>query len=133
MPPERHITTTILMFICVGICVAIFQYATFYILFEKLNQSYISSSSISFVLTVFVSYVLQKYVTFYRHSHAESQKKKLTGFLLFVLNAFFGLALNAFIMFVGVEVYALSAYITQMVSMVILATYNFFIYRLLLA
>jgi putative flippase GtrA len=133
METEKDIRVTILTFICVGVCVAIFQYVTFYVFFEKLDRSYIFSSSVSFVLTVFVSYVLQKYVTFYRRSHEQSHKKKLIAFLLFFLNALFGLILNGLIMFAGVEVYALSAYITQMVSMVILATYNFFIYRLLLA
>ena len=122
---------TFSVFICVGICVAFFQYVSFYVLFQEFKNTYLVSSGISFCLTVIVSYFLQRYVTFVTVRKREHTLHNGLRFLFFTLNSFFGLILNGLIMFIGVDVFQNSAYITQVFSMGGLAFYNFFMYRLL--
>jgi putative flippase GtrA len=129
---NRDTSKTIFVFICVGLFVATFQYVSFYVLFEQLKNSYLVSTSVSFCLTVLVSYLSQKYVTFRRSRTDEGHKKQVTFFILFALNSVWGLILNGGIMFVGVDILNQSAYLAQFVSMGILALYNFFVYRALL-
>lgn len=129
---ESDIKRTFPTFIGVGLFVAAFQYVTFYVLFEQFGYGYITSSSTSFTLTVLISYLLQKHVTFRTEKVRKSDKKKIVFFILFVLNSVWGLVLNGLIMSVGVEILNMSPYVAQCVSMVILAGYNFFVYRALL-
>ena len=122
---------TVFIFLCVGFSVALFQYVTFNVFLNVLGIDYLYATSTSFFLTVVVSFVLQKYITF-RKAHGEEQKNIPYAFILFVLNSFIGLILNGGIMFGGVEWLGISANISQGISMAILATYNFFVYRVLL-
>jgi putative flippase GtrA len=123
---------TVFLFLMTGTFVAVFQYVSFYLLLEQFGNSYLVSTSVSFCLTVLVSYLLQKCVTFRRPKTTGNYKRNIAFFALFALNSVFGLILNGGIMFIGVDVLGNSAYITQVISMGILAFYNFFVYRLLL-
>jgi putative flippase GtrA len=123
---------TFLVFIAVGLFVALFQYVTFYCFAAFLKFDYIIASSISFILTIVVSFFLQKNVTFNNADEHGRSRKTHVLFILFILNALWGLLLNVCIMFVGTNILRISPYMTQIISMVILASYNFFVYRVLL-
>ncbi len=123
---------TLRTYVVMGGCVALFQYVSFFVLFEFFKVGHLTSSSVSFVLTVFVSYVLQKYVTFRSFQRFETLRKRIVSFGLFVFNALFGLFINGAVMYAGVDVFGASAYIIQILSMGILASYNFFVYRMIL-
>jgi putative flippase GtrA len=115
-----------------GLLTALFQYYSFQILWKTLELTYLLASSISFCLTVLVSFVLQKHITFRRAY--QTNRKGLEGrrFILFCLNSFVGLGINAVILYVGVGVLGGMPSVVQVVSMGVLASYNFFVYRLLL-
>lgn len=115
-----------------GLLVAVFQYVSFFIFFEVLSWKYLIASSVSFILTVCVSYMLQKYVTFKQDRNAQSLNGHLRSMVLFFGNAICSLFVNGLIMYLGVDVLQFSAYSSQLGSMVILASYNFFIYRIIL-
>jgi putative flippase GtrA len=123
--------TRIATYISVGFCVAIFQYVAFYIFFEMLALSSVFASSISFILTVLVSFFLQKHITF-RLSNDERSMSTILSLTLYSVNALLGLFINIVIVYYGVEILQISPYLVQAISMLVLATYNFFIYRLIL-
>lgn len=128
---SKSTTETIFLFVGAGLVVALFQYLSFYVLFSIANIEYLVSSGLSFCMTIVVSFFVQKHITFY---NTESCDHTHTVFILtlFSLNALFGLCLNMAIMYIGVDMLALSPYLVQVVSMAILASYNFFVYRRLL-
>jgi putative flippase GtrA len=121
----------VLTYVVVGLFVALFQYVSFTTIFLNAGVTSLTATSVSFVFTVIVSYVLQRHVTFKmdrnerRHSISESS-------VLFILNALLGLVINGAVFFMSVQILSLSPYTAQGLSMVILATYNFFLYRLIL-
>jgi putative flippase GtrA len=129
---KNNIKKTIFTFICVGFSVALFQYGIFYLLFEQFKNGYLVASSISFCLTVLVSYYLQKRFTFGYQKMNKNSKEKILSFALFTLNSVWGIILNGWIMYVGIDVFMVSPYAVQCVSMGMLAGYNFFVYRMLL-
>jgi glycosyltransferase involved in cell wall biosynthesis/putative flippase GtrA len=118
-------------FLIVGLFVALFQYLTFFVLFTFALQSALTASTISFILTVLVSYGMQKYITF-RQESGVRKYGTLVGLMLLGMNALFGLFLNGVILIFGVQTFGFSPYAVQIFAMGVLATYNFFIYRLIL-
>lgn len=119
-------------FLVTGSFVALFQYASFHVLWREWGIGYLFASSLSFFLTVILSFYIQKYVTFRAFLRTPSQKTTIVSFTLFGLNAFLGLAVNGCIMFLGSDVWGFSPYSVQAFSMVVLASYNFFIYQIIL-
>jgi putative flippase GtrA len=120
------------IFLCVGTCVALFQFTTFFLFHTLLDIGYLISSSTSFVLTVFVSFLMQKHITFQKDRLDEGSKKKILSFSLFILNSLFALFLNGVCMYIGVEILGIHSYISQILTMGFLATYNFFVYTRIL-
>ncbi len=127
---ENKTHIQIIVFIFVGGFVAVFNYVSFYLSYAVIGFSYIFASIISFVLTVFVSYLSQKNITF--RAVGVQKKKTVRHIGLFYANALFGLFLNTCILFVSVNFLGLSPYVSQGISIIVLASYNFFIYRRIL-
>lgn len=122
--------TQIIVFILVGSWVAVFNYFSFYLNYTVIGFSYVYASVISFILTVCMSYFVQKNITF--RNVGVQNKKTVRQIVLFYANALLGLFLNTCILFVGVDYLQLSPYVSQGISIIVLASYNFFIYRLIL-
>lgn len=121
----------IIRYIFVGSWVAAFNYLSFYIFFSIFDFHILIASTISFILTVLVSYCMQKYITF----RGSPQKRKFgskKAFVLYCLNVLLGIFINGSILFLGIHMLEYSPYVVQTLSIIILATYNFFIYRLIL-
>ena len=121
----------LLTYFLVGLAVALFQYLSFFIFYTVFGLAAVLASTLSFVLTVLVSYVLQKTVTF-KTSAGTQTRKTISSLALFYINAVFGLVINGAILYVGVHELNAYPYLVQAIAMAILATYNFFIYRLIL-
>jgi putative flippase GtrA len=119
-------------FIGTGILVALVQYATFHVLYARVHLAYLPASTLSFCITVVVSFILQYVITFQKSFEDTSHGRIFTHFSLFFLNALFGLLLNGAVMYGGVQLLHVSPYVVQVVSMGFLACYNFFAYRILL-
>lgn len=117
----------------VGAFVALFQFFSFYIFFNLFGLYYLLASTVSFFLTVVVSFTLQKGVTFKNGFFVSgSLEKETVRFSIFLFNALFGLLINAGTMYVGVTLLSVNVYIAQVLSIAFLASYNFFVYRLIL-
>ena len=109
-----------------GVFVALFQFTFFFALFNFLTIGYLLASVISFVTTVLVSFALQS-----RYVFITVEGKKFTtpvSVLLMYLNALLGLGINTLIMYIGVEMISDLPELWQVVSMVVLACYNYVVY-----
>jgi glycosyltransferase involved in cell wall biosynthesis/putative flippase GtrA len=122
----------IIWYLFVGSWVAVFQYVTFFVFFDLFQFNYVFSTSISFVLTVVVSFLSQKNITFRQKSREErSVKETFLQQALFFVNALVGLLFNTLFMYIHVDLLHISPYIAQALTMCLLALYNFFVYRAL--
>jgi putative flippase GtrA len=83
------------------------------------------STSLAFVLSFVVSFALQKFWTFRNFS----QSKAAHQFALYILNAFIGLNLNAFLMHLFVSRYRVWYLLAQVIVSLMIGVYNFIIYR----
>ncbi len=119
-------------FIGTGILVALVQYVTFHMLYARAELAYLPASTLSFCITVVVSFVLQYVITFQKSFGDTTHRRIFAHFGLFFLNALLGLLLNGAVMYGGVQLLHASPYVVQIVSMGLLACYNFFAYRILL-
>ena len=109
-----------LKFSIVGFVNTAGSYLIFFILLEIMNVGYLLSSILSYIVSIFISYIGNKYWTFKIRKtmwHIE-----LTKFL--ILN-FVGLAINSAIMVFLVEVFKLHPLIAQVIAMSIVIFYNF--------
>lgn len=114
----------VLKYISSGIFVAAFQLIVFSVLSRY--APYLLASSYAFVLAVIVSFLLQKYWTF------RNKNRRMSGqFLFFLSNSLWGLLLNGVFMWVLVEKLFFYTQIAQVFTMIFLATYNYFIYKII--
>lgn len=95
------------------------------ILYDLVDLSIIVSTSFAFIASFLVSFSLQKLWTFRNFS----QKKAASQFTLYILNAFFTLYVNGFLMHFLVDGQGVWYLFSQIIVNVLLGIYNFFIYR----
>lgn len=110
-----------------GLSVALFQITSFYVLSNILRLEYLTASTIAFCLTIIISFFMQRQIVF-----VVSGKRAIAAqyaFIILTINSIFGLGVNCFIMYGGVEYLNGSALFWQVISMTVLASYNFFFYR----
>ena len=123
---QRHLLGR---YISIGIFVALFQMTIFLLLFSLLKLDYLFSSTIAFIFTIFLSFYLQRKVVFV--VDGDRALRTHTALVITCFNSVIGLGLNYLIMYVGVEYLYSSAKFWQFISMVVLALYNFFVYKFL--
>ena len=124
---EKTPSIQIMAYIFSGLTVATVQFTTFVIGMKLTVGQYLHASTLAFFVAILTSFTLQRYVTF-----AKNSKRRLHthySILLFVINSGFSLVLNFIIMYTGVTLLSLNSFATQLLSMVILAMYNFAAYR----
>lgn len=122
----------VLTFLVIGFFVALFQYCIFYLFIDIFDLNYLVSSGTSFFLTVLVSFFLQRNITFRGEDGENEIDFPAVRLLFFGINSILGLLLNVLIVFALVNLLYLSPYVGQVISMAVLAVYNFFAYRFLL-
>jgi putative flippase GtrA len=109
--------------------VALFQFTAFLFLLYTIHLSYLWASTLAFVLTVVVSFLVQRGLVF--RVAGPRAVATHTAFGVLCINSLFGLGVNCFIMYSGVEFLYASEVFWQIVSMIVLAVYNFFFYKFL--
>ena len=83
------------------------------------------STSLAFICSFLVSFTLQKFWTFRNFN----QDKVLSQFILYIINAFIGLNINGFLMYFLVNKFGIWYIFAQIIVSLIIAFYNFLIYK----
>lgn len=97
------------------------------IFYDLFNWPIVLSTSIAFISAFVTSFSLQKLWTF----RDFSQKRAVRQFSLYIINAFFTLNVNGFLMHLLVDRYSIWYLFSQIIVNISLGVYNFFIYRFL--
>ena len=112
-------------FLLAGVTAAVFQLATYILFTRALEWWYLLASTVSFVLTVIVSFLLQKFFTF-RHRELSSVSRQF-GF--FGVLSLCNLGLNTLYMFLFVDILQLPDFYAQVLAIGLIAVSSFFLYR----
>lgn len=108
-----------------GITAAVVDLVALYLLVDVLDLWYLVGATIAFILTLLVSFSMQKWWTF-EGSAANPLLTQMAGYLsLSIANIF----VNAFLMYVLVSVLQVQYLVAQFFAMGIIAFYGFFAYR----
>lgn len=116
-----------LVYLFSGLTVAAVQFVAFAAGMAALNEHYLLASTIAFCVAVVTSFTLQRFVTFAKT--AARERATHHSLILFLANSGFSLLLNSLFMYTGVELLLLNSFVAQIISMAILAVYNFAAYR----
>jgi putative flippase GtrA len=79
----------------------------------------------AFILSVFVGFYLQKYVTFKNTSLADTKRQAILFFIVSSVN----LGINVLLMLFLVGVLNLDKMLSKVITLLILACWNFFVYQ----
>lgn len=104
----------------VGVIGTIVHFATLVILVEVFGRDPISSSLIGFILTVIISYILNKTYTF-----QVKNKKDTILFLKYAAVSVTGFVMNYLIMYLTVEIFTIHYAIGQTIVVVCIPVTNF--------
>ena len=121
--------TLLVRYLSSGLFVAIFQFSMFLFFLYIIHFTYLWASTLAFVLTIIVSFVVQRGLVF--RVNGPRAVAIHIAFGVLCINSLFGLGVNCLIMFSGVEFIYASEVFWQIVSMIVLAVYNFFFYQFL--
>lgn len=97
------------------------SYLVFYILLEIGHVPYLLSSILAYLVSIFISYIGNKYWTFKTSGTALHEE-----FIKFFVLNIIGLAINTAIMAYLVEIFHLHPLIAQILAMSVVIFYNFF-------
>ncbi len=118
---NKHV---LLRYIISGGTAAVTDLAALYILNNYLGLHYLPASVIAFVISFFVSFLLQKFWTF--KSHEEKTHKQI---FMYLGNSLFGLGLNTLLMYVFVDGANMPVMLSQVFAGGLVAFCTFFISR----
>jgi putative flippase GtrA len=114
-----------ILFILAGGTAALSNLVLFYIFLNWFHVWYLLASITSFVLSVFVGFYLQKYITFQNTSKSETKKQAILFFLVSMVN----LGINILLMLFFVEILHIDKMLSKVFTLAILACWNFFVYE----
>lgn len=122
---QKLIEHPVVRFLIVGSTVAVIQLVLFFILNKFLHLKSIISSTVAFIICVFVNFRLQKFWSFQDPSrdHIGAQ------FSYFVINSISNLFINILAMALLLGIFRMNQYVAQVFTFAIIAVCNFFIYR----
>ena len=86
---------------------------------------YLPAVVMSFIVAVYVSFMLQKYFTFGDYTKEKIRQQPITYFGIQIIN----LGLNTFLMYIGVDLLGIPYLISQILIGSVMAISNFFIYK----
>ncbi len=115
-------------FFIAGIIATTTNVSLLYLLTEFLGLWYIISGTIAFIVSTIVGFLLQKFWTFSHDSLLYLHKETI----LFILNNFLGLVFTITGLYLLVEYVGLWYLVAQILLLVFVATWNFFIYSLVI-
>mgnify|MGYP001566205052 CR=1 FL=1 len=114
-------------FIFSGGMAAFTNLATLFVLVHFFHVWYLMAAVISFIVSVYVSFMMQKFFTFNDQNKSKT-RKQATFYLGFQI---FNLSLNTLFMYIGVNFLHIQYLIAQVLIAVVMAIYNFFVYKYL--
>lgn len=114
-----------LLFISSGCIAAVVQFGALFVLTHYFGVWYLISATIAFGCAFFVSFFLQKFITFIEHSKDRIGNQLVYYFLFALLNA----GINAIIMYFEVDIVGLHYLVAQFISSGIIAFYSYFVYK----
>jgi putative flippase GtrA len=114
-----------LKFIIAGGLSALTSLVLFYVFITFLNIWYLLASTISFLLSIAVGFYLQKYLTFKNFRKGDTKKQALSFLFFSLLNLLINIALMAFF----VEIIQIDKMFSKILTLGILACWNFFVYE----
>ena len=129
MLKDKLQVTLLMRYFSSGVFVALFQFTTFIFFLYIVHLNYLLASTLSFILTIIVSFVVQRVMVF--RVNGPRAVPTHIAFGILCINSLFGLGFNCFIMYSGVEYIYASEVLWQIASMILLAMYNFFFYQFL--
>ncbi|MES2995136.1 MAG: ChbG/HpnK family deacetylase [Patescibacteria group bacterium] len=112
-----------------GILAAATNLGILYVGTELFGAWYMLSASVAFVAAVVVSFLLQKFWTF---SHTAGDEVRSREVAFFLANNAFGLVFNAVALYALVEYLAVWYLLAQFLILILLSTWSFFVYRLVI-
>ena len=115
----------VVKFIFVGCFVALVQMILLYVFHGLIGLPSLTASTIAFIFSIFTNFLLQKFWTFQDFS-IDRTPQQLS---IFLLNSFFNLLINFFLIYVFIEKMIINAYIAQAITLILIAIFNFFIYK----
>lgn len=122
---QNLIERPVVRFLIVGGTVAVIQLSIFFILDRFFHLPSMVSSTISFIVCVFINFRFQKFWSFKDPSHDHIG----TQFSYFVINSISNLFINILAMALLLGIFRLNKYVAQIFTFAIIAVYNFFVYR----
>lgn len=99
-----------------------------FVFMEYLGWWYLTASTISFIISVIVSFLAQKYITF-RDMSVDNISQQM---IRYVLIAIFNVMANAAMVFVFVDLIHFSPILAQIISAGIIAIWSLFVYRIII-
>lgn len=104
---------------------ALTKLSLFVIFFSIFNLYYLTASAGAFVFSVIVGFYMQKYFTFENMEHDNIKKQATTFLFISSLN----LLVNLAFMYVLVDVLKQNEILSQILTIGIIACWNFFLYQ----
>lgn len=113
------------LFIFSGSIAAFSSLFLFVLFWNYLHIWYLAASVTSFILSVFIGFYLQKYLTFRGSNRGRSKKEMILFFIVSSVN----LGITIVLMLFFVEIIKLNTLLSKVCTLAILACWNFFVYE----
>ncbi len=114
----------ITLFLCGGATTALIQLSLMALFLEAMHLPYLIAATIAFCVAIVYNFLFQKYITFKNRS-----KDFLKQSLTFVINSAINYVLNLAILYIVVEYLHIHPLAGQAIAIILIATYNYFIYQ----
>lgn len=125
---NTFLTSTIVRYLISGAVATVVDIASLYFLVDMLHLWYLASATIAFVLTVIVSFMMQKFWTF-QETSTESIHTQIRGYLILSTANIF---INTALMYLFVSLFHIQYLIAQLGVIAVISLYGFFIYKYLI-
>lgn len=112
-------------FVLSGLLATAINFGLLYLFTDFFKVWYIVSAIVAFIASVFTSFIFQKYWTFKDMSKERIHYQAIVFFVIAAIN----LALNTFFLYLLVEYAGLYYLVAQVLTSIIIAAENFFVYR----
>lgn len=117
---HEKLVKQILKFGVVGGGAFLIDYTVLYILTEFAGIYYLTSSVISFIVSLIFNYILSIYWVFY-----VTKKQTLKDIVIFVVLSTIGLGINQVVMYLGSDILHIYYMLTKLVATAIVMVWNF--------
>jgi len=118
----------LLRYFVAGFTAAFTNIFLLYVFTEFLKIWYVYSSALSFIVALFISFILQKFWTFADKEITKAHRQ----FIRYFLVGIFGVLLNTLLIYIFVEFLGVWYILGQIFTGVIIAVINFFLYKMLI-